>query len=121
GIIHAPVCDEGTLRPGVLWNEPPMRKEMLSCVATALVGAGSALAQYHSYLPSDGPAPASSPRSMPVLLSADPAPPPPPDKGSTAPPTSSGGSTGLVPGVDCLPPAVPDHDKIWVEVSYLLP
>jgi hypothetical protein len=90
-----------------------MRKGLLSSVATALVGAGSALAQNPYYLPTDGPAGA-----MPTLLSAEPiqapAVPPPP------PPTLSGGSTGLVPGVDCLPAAVPAQPRFYGDISYML-
>ena len=44
-----------------------MRKGLLSSVATALVGAGSAFAQNPYYLPTDGQAGA-----MPTLLSAEP-------------------------------------------------
>ena len=32
----------------------------------------------------------------------------------------TGGSTGLVPGVDCLPAAVPSHPKFYGDVSYML-
>jgi hypothetical protein len=96
-----------------------MRKGLLSSVATALVGAGSALAQSPYYLPDEGwRAPSGQASGVPALLSADPA--PPPAAAPAAPPTWSGGSTGLVPGVDCLPDAIAQHDKFWVEVSYLL-
>ena len=45
-----------------------MRKGLLSSVATALVGAGSALAQNPYYLPTDPPPVAATP----TLLSAEP-------------------------------------------------
>jgi hypothetical protein len=92
-----------------------MRKGLLSSVATALVGAGSALGQNTTYLPGNG-APAGQTSGAPVLLSTEPAPPP------AAPlhPDLTGGSTGLVPGVDCLPSCVPHQDRFYGEVSYLL-
>jgi hypothetical protein len=102
-----------------LCKEPTMRKGLLSSVATALVGAGSALAQ-NPYLPTDATARPTGPAaSVPALLSADPA-PAPAMSGPTAPPSMSCGSTGLVPGVDCLPAAVPSHDKFWFDVSYMV-
>ena len=45
-----------------------MRKGLLSSVATALVGAGSALAQNPYYLPTDGTGPTTG---VPALLSAE--------------------------------------------------
>src|SRR4051794_39297955 len=94
-----------------------MRKGLLSTVATALVGAGSALAQT-SYLPGDGSAPTGKPgNGLPVPLSAEPA---ARAAAPSAPPALSCGSTGLVPGVDCLPASVPEREKSWVEVSYLV-
>jgi Putative beta barrel porin-7 (BBP7) len=96
-----------------------MRKGLLSSVATALVGAGSALAQT-PYLPTDATGRPTGPTaSMPALLSADPA-APPAASGSTAPPTMSCGSTGLTPGVDCLPASLPSHEKFWGDISYML-
>src|SRR5437588_3194994 len=95
-------------------KEPAMRKGMLCSVATALVGAGSALAQNPYYLPTDGTAPASG---VPALLSAQPNAAPV----ATAPaPVMTGGSTGLVPGVDCLPNVVPSHAKFYGDVAYML-
>ena len=38
----------------------------------------------------------------------------------TAPPMLSCGSTGLVPGVDCLPAAVPSQPRFYGDVSYML-
>ena len=90
-----------------------MRKGLLCSVATALVGAGSALAQNPYYLPTDGRA-----NAMPTLLSAEPM--PAPTGAPTAPPALSGGSTGLVPGVDCLPAAVPAQPRFYGDVSYML-
>jgi hypothetical protein len=93
-----------------------MRKGLLSSVATALVGASSALAQNPSYLPTDGLTPLGPVAGTPALLSADqgqlPAQP-------TAP-ALTGGSTGLVPGVDCLPASVPHHPRFYGDFSYLL-
>ncbi len=91
-----------------------MRKGLLSSVATALVGAGSALAQNPYYVPTDGQTSAT-----PALLSVEPL------KASAAPaasppPTLSCGSTGLVPGVDCLPAAVPAQSRFYGDVSYML-
>ena len=43
--------------------------------------------------------------NVPTLLSAEPI--PAPAGAPTAPPVMTGGSTGLVPGLDCLPAAVP--------------
>ncbi len=94
-----------------------MRKGWLSSVATALVGAGSALAQGPSYLPGEAAMPVGPAAGMPALLSAEPAPPPP---APPAPPAMTGGSTGLVPGVDCLPESVPHHDRFFGDVAYML-
>jgi hypothetical protein len=96
-----------------------MRKGLLSSVATALVGAGSALAQ-NPYLPTDATARPTGPAAgMPALLSADPS-QAPASTSPTAPPIMSGGSTGLTPGVDCLPASVPSHDKFWGDIGYML-
>jgi hypothetical protein len=79
-----------------------MRKGLLGTVAAALVGTGTALAQAPAYLP--GPA-AASPgyasviADSPVLLPAQPDAPAP----AAPAPGLTGGSTGLRPGVDCLP------------------
>jgi Putative beta barrel porin-7 (BBP7) len=90
-----------------------MRKGLLTSMATALVGVGSALAQNPYYLPTDGPA-----GNVPTLLSAEPI--PAPARTPTAPPSMTGGSTGLVPGLDCLPPSVPAQPRFYGDVSYML-
>jgi hypothetical protein len=89
-----------------------MRKGLLSSVATVLVGASSALAQNPYYLPTDG----ARPNGVPALLSAEPATP----AEQAVAPKMSGGSTGLVPGVDCLPQAVGNRVKIYGDASYML-
>ena len=91
-----------------------MRKGLLCSVATTLVGAGTALAQNPYYLPTDGPS-----TRTPALLSVE-TNKAPPAAGSTAPPALSSGSTGLVPGIDCLPAAIPSHPKYFGDVSYML-
>lgn len=91
-----------------------MRKGLLSSVATTLVGAGAALAQNPYYLPTD----AALPRT-PALLSVE-TNEAPPAATSIAPPALTSGSTGLVPGVDCLPAAVPSHPRFFGDVSYML-
>src|SRR5207302_9666886 len=94
------------------WKEPAMRKGLLCSVATALVGAGSALAQNPYYLPTDA-IPATG---VPALLSAEPT---APAQAITAP-KMNGGSTGLVPGVDCLPAVVPSHPRFYGDIAYML-
>jgi hypothetical protein len=91
-----------------------MRKGLLSSVATALVGAGSALAQNPYYLPTDN---AGLTPGVPALLSAEAGAGP---VASAPAPVMSGGSTGLVPGVDCLPAAIPNHPKFYGDVAYML-
>jgi hypothetical protein len=91
-----------------------MRKGLLTSVATALVGAGSALAQNPYYLPTDGQA-----GGIPALLSAEPMPAPAAAR-PAAPPALTGGSTGLVPGVDCLPAAAPPQPRFYGDIAYML-
>src|SRR5262245_17668929 len=85
-------------------TESAMRKRFLSSVAAALVGAGSAAAQAPAYLPGTAAPPA--PPTLygqvvgtPILLPLNPQESP---VVSDAP-CLGGGSTGLRPGVDCLP------------------
>lgn len=98
-----------------------MRKGLLSTVATALVGTSAALAQGPSHLPSEGVAyPSGRVTGVPALLSADAAQTP---AATTTPsaPVMSGGSTGLMPGVDCLPSCCqPAGPRFFGDVSYLL-
>ena len=78
-----------------------MRKGLLSCVASTLAGAGAAFAQPPGYLPSSPDAQPGLARVVvgaPVLLPAT------PDVAApAADPGLTGGSTGLRPGIDCLP------------------
>ncbi len=109
-----------------------MRKGLLGSVASALLGAGSALAQPPAYPPVGSamlpPALAYPTANAPVLLPADPrgaysgayaadASPAPADLGLT------GGSTGLRPGVDSLPnpdEVAPKPPRFYGDIAYML-
>src|SRR5947209_2497064 len=99
------------------WKEPAMRKGLLSSVATALVGAGSALAQNPYSVPIDATTPTGG---VPALLSADQTAPARPAT-PAAPPKLDCGSTGLVSGVDCLPSCgAPSGPRLYGDVGYML-
>src|SRR4051812_48382513 len=98
-----------------------MGKGLLSTVVLALVATSPASAQTPSYLPGPGdplPGRASVGVGMPVLLPAAPdSLPPATDTGLT------GGSTGLRPGVDCLPnpcDVCPTKPRMYGDIAYLL-
>src|SRR5437660_11091439 len=113
-ISFAPVPGGG--RHGMaVWKEPPMRKRFLSSVATALVGAGSALAQSPYYLPTDRPAQTGG---APALLSADQTAPAAPGR-VVAPPHMGCGSAGLVCRMHGLPPSVPSQARVYGGLSYM--
>src|SRR5262245_59089544 len=105
-----------------------MRKGLLGSVASALIGAGAALAQPPTYPPLSStmlpPGLAYPTANAPVLLPTHPrgvyaadTTPAPGDLGLT------GGSTGLRPGVDSLPnpdEAGPKPPWIYGDVAYML-
>jgi hypothetical protein len=100
-----------------------MRKRFFCSVAAALVGAGAATAQAPAYLPGAA-APPAPPLlygqivGTPVLLPLNPQESPV----VSAAPCLGGGSTGLRPGVDCLPDpaACRRRPRLYGELAYLL-
>src|SRR5262245_60116000 len=99
-----------------------MRKGMLWTVASTLIVAGTTLAQAPGYLPSAADLPPSVAGVVvgtPVLLPASPESASP----AAAGPGLTGGSTGLRPGIDCLPEPCDVCKKspsLYGDLAYLL-
>jgi hypothetical protein len=99
-----------------------MRKGLLGTIGSALIAAGSAFGQAPSYLPSAAeqpPSVAGVVNGMPVLLPAS------PDACSLpkADPGLTGGSTGLRPGIDCLPEpcdVCKKSPRLYGDIAYML-
>jgi hypothetical protein len=98
-----------------------MRKGLLSSVATALVGAGSALAENPYTVPLDkGVQPAGVTAAAPALLSADQTAPAAPVAPATQQKTDCG-NAAVAPGVNCCPQNCgPNRPRFYGDVGYML-
>jgi hypothetical protein len=98
-----------------------MRKGLLSSVATALVGAGSALAENPYTVPLDKCVqPAGLTAAAPALLSADQTAPAAPVT-PAAPATTGSCAAGVAPGVECCPQNCgPNRPRFYGDVSYMM-